>query len=92
MRSNFLLGEIIVTDAARQKLKREPLDLVARHAVNEHGSVSLRQLKRNLTAMRDAGEIVSRYAVDPTDPSQGFVLVVTHPSWGSTTVKLESEA
>lgn len=92
MRSNFLLGEIIVTDAARQKLKREPLDLVARHAVNDHGSASLRQHRRNLTAMRDAGEIVSRYAVDPTDPTQGFVLVVTQPAWGSTTVKLESEA
>lgn len=92
MRSNFLLGEIVVTAAARRKLGREPLDLVARHAVNEHGSVSLRQLKRNLKGLTTGDEIVSRYAVDPTDPTQGFVLVVTHPSWGSTTVKLETEA
>jgi len=91
MRSNFLLGEIVVTPAARAKLKREPLDLVARHAVNDHGLATHREHVRNLSGLKTAGEIISRYRADPTDPSAGFVLVVTSPEWGTTTVKLEDE-
>lgn len=91
MRSNFLLGNIVVTDAARIKLKRTPLDLVARHAVNDHGVVTLRELKANQLALHTADAIVSRYAVDPTDPTQGFVEVITSESWSTTTVKLKDE-
>lgn len=91
MRSNFLLGELIVDPAARRALKRDPLDLIARHAVNDHGSASLRQHRLNLASLNTAGEIVSRYPVDPTDPDSGHVLVITRPGWGNTIVKLESE-
>lgn len=89
MRSNFLLGELIVDPVAKQALKREPFDLIARHAVNDHGRASLRQHRLNLASLNTAGEIVSRYPVDPTDPDSGHVLVITHIGWDRTTVKLE---
>ena len=91
MRSNFLIGSIVVTEQAKQALKREPLDLIARHAVNDHGTASLRQHRINLASLDKAGEIVSRYVIDPTDPNSGHVLVVTCPGWDRTTVKLETE-
>jgi len=91
MYSNFLLGTLKVSTAAQNKLKRLPLDLLARHAVNDHGSVSRLVLKRNSLHMKTVGEIVSRYSVDPTDPSQGCVVVITDEQWESTTVKLEEE-
>lgn len=91
MYSNFLLGKLKVTDAAKLRLKRTPLDLVARHAIGDHGLVTKRELKKNEAAMQTADAIVSRYYVDPTDHSQGRVMVVTSECWGTTTVKLENE-
>jgi hypothetical protein len=91
MRSNFLLGTIVVTDPVRSKLGRTPLDLVARHAVNDHGVVTLRELRANQRALATADKIISRYAVDPTDSSQGFIEVITNESWATTTVKLKDE-
>lgn len=91
MQSNFMLGEIVVTEDAFAALHRMPLDLVARHAVNDHGLASARELKQNALAMQTGGAIVSRYVIDPTQPSKGRVMVITQKSWGSTTVQLESE-
>lgn len=91
MFSNFMLGEINVTEKALAALKRYPLDLVARHAVNEHGLVTARETKQNALAMTTAGAIISRYLIDPTQPTKGRVVVITQKSWGSTTVQLESE-
>jgi hypothetical protein len=91
MYSNFLLGTLKVTEAARLKLKRTPLDLVARHAVNDHGLATPKELRANQRALKVVDKIISRYPVDPTDPSQGRVLVITDESWESTTVKLEDE-
>ena len=91
MHSNFLLGTLAITEDARAKLKRIPYDLIARHAINEHGRLSKRELRRNQIAMQTVGEITSRYPIDPTDASQGSVLVVTHETWDETLVKLESE-
>lgn len=91
MRSNFLLGTLIVTESARLKLKRTPLDLVARHAINDHGLATVRELRANQLALQTAGQITSRYAVDPTDSTQGFVEVITDDSWSTTTVKLKDE-
>lgn len=91
MRSNFLLGSLVVTNAARIKLRRVPLDLVARHAVNDHGVATLRELRSNQLALQTGDRIISRFPVDPTDSTQGFVVVITEDSWASTTVKLESE-
>ncbi len=91
MYANFLLGKLKVTDEAKLKLKRTPLDLVARHAVGDHGLVTKTELKKNQTAMKTVDTIVSRYLIDPTDPAQGRVLVVTDEFWESTTVKLENE-
>lgn len=91
MHSNFLLGTLHVSDAAATKLKRIPLDLIARHAVNEHGRVTKLEAKRNEIGMKTLGRIVSRYSVDPTDPAQGNVLVITAASWAATNVILEGE-
>lgn len=90
MRSNFLLGTLLVDDAVKVKLKRTPLDLLARHAVNDHGLATLRELRSNQHAMQTADAIVSRYAADPTDPSQGFVEIITTESWATTTIKLKA--
>lgn len=91
MRSHFLLGEIIITEAVRKTLGREPLDLIARHAVGDTGNITLAEAQANLKGYKEGDEIMSRFVVDPTDPNKGNVLVVTAPSWGTTTVKLETE-
>ncbi len=91
MRSNFLLGEIIITVAVRKLLGREPMDLIARHAIGETGNITLAEAEANLKGYKEADVIMSRYAADPTDPDKGNVLVITEPSWGKTTVKLETE-
>ncbi len=91
MYANFLLGNLDVSERACQALGRQPLDLIARHAINEHGDVTAREAKRNEQAMKDLGEIRSRYLVDPTNPKLGYVVVTTCATWSSTTVCLESE-
>ena len=91
MFANFMLGELTVTEAAKDALHRIPLDLVARHAIGDHGLASARELKQNQVAMTTAGPIVSRYLIDPTQPARGRVMVVTRESWDRTTVQLESE-
>ncbi len=60
MYSNFLLGTLRVSRAAKVKLKRIPYDLIARHAVNEHGDISKQETINNLAAMKTVGEIMSR--------------------------------
>ena len=40
MQANFLLGALAITPQAQLILKRIPLDLIARHAVNEHGLIT----------------------------------------------------
>lgn len=91
MHANFLLGTLAISENARLKLKRIPYDLIARHAVNEHGKLSRREQHRNVIGMKTIGEITSRYAIDPTDEAQGNVLVVTQRAWNETVVKLENE-
>ena len=91
MYSNFLLGTLRITQAAKIHLKRIPYDLIARHAVSEHGNITKREARCNENSMHTIGEIVSRYRIDPTDASMGNVMVVTHATWDETCVKLESE-
>lgn len=91
MYSNFLLGTLRITQAAKLQLKRIPYDLIARHAVNDHGHVTKRQARLNTMHMQTVGEIVSRYRIDPTDAALGCVVVVTQDTWDETCVKLESE-
>ena len=91
MFSNFLLGTLRVSRAAKVKLKRIPYDLIARHAVNEHGMLTNDETIANLAAMRTVGSITSRYFIDPTDKSKGTVVIVTRPSWDETLVRLETE-
>ncbi len=91
MYAAFLLGDLHVSEQAASALKRVPLDLIARHAVNEHGHITVREARRNEKAMKDAGEILSRYLIDPTNPKLGHVLVITSETWNETNVKLETE-
>jgi hypothetical protein len=91
MYSNFLLGTLRVSRAAKSHLKRVPYDLIARHAVNEHGCISKTETVENLTSMRTVGKILSRYRIDPTDQLKGSVLIITRASWDETLVKLETE-
>lgn len=92
MQANFLLGTLKMSRRARSALKREPYDLIAQHAINEHGLVTEVERKKNESAMTTLGELVSRYQVDPTNPRRGTILVKTFASWKVTTVVLESEA
>lgn len=92
MYSNFLLGTLRVSTGAKAKLKRIPYDLIARHAVNEHGAVTSKENVANLVAMKTVGQIMSRYLVDPTDRSKGHVVIVTRAAWDDTLVRLESES
>ena len=91
MYSNFLLGNLRITEGAKMRLKRVPYDLIARHAVNDHGVLTQKESEANRKAMKSIGTIMSRYRVDPTDKHSECVLVVTHESWDETLVKLESE-
>lgn len=91
MYANFLLGEVNVTPRALAALHRMPLDLIARHAINEHGLATPRELKQNKLSMQTGGTIISRYAVDPNQPGLDRVIVVTQKSWGVTNVLMESE-
>lgn len=92
MQTNFLLGTLKMSRSARSALRREPYDLIARHAINEHGLVTDKERQKNESAMTTLGELVSRYQVDPTNPRMGTILVKTSASWKETTVVLESEA
>jgi hypothetical protein len=91
MHANFLLGTLHVTEAAKLKLRRIPTDLIARHAVNDHGNVTVREMRRNQIGLKTLGEITSRFAINPLDTAQGNVLVITEAHWADTIVKLEEE-
>ena len=89
MYANFLLGTILARKTVVRKLGRVPLDLVARHAINDHGLITPAERAANMQGMRSAGEIVSRYSVDPNDPRKGMVRVTTVGGWGQTIISLE---
>ena len=92
MYSNFLLGTLRVSREAKSKLKRIPYDLIARHAVNEHGRLTKAETVVNIAAMKNIGRIMSRYDIDPTDRLKGTVVVITRAAWDETLVKLETES
>jgi len=89
MQTNFLLGTLKLTESARLVLKRQPYDLIARHAINEHGAVTAPELKQNIKSMKTLGQIISRYRTNPTDPDSPNVVVVTKESWCETVISVE---
>lgn len=89
MNTNFLLGTIKFSEAVRSTLKRLPYDLLARHAINEHGHLSPKELTQNINGMKMIGRIVSRYRADPTDTKSKFILIITKPTWTETVVLIE---
>ena len=86
MQSNFLLGALRITESARLVLKRQPYDLIARHAVNEHGLITEAEAKENERSMRTLGPIVSRYRSDPTDDKSPIVTILTKECWDETLI------
>lgn len=89
MYSNFRLGTLHVSKAVRRRLGRTPLDLIARHAVEDHGLITTREAALNSAAKRSCGAIISRYYIDPCTPAAGTVLVITYVDWTKTRVILE---
>lgn len=89
MQTNFLLGTLKLTEEARLILKRQPYDLIARHAINEHGVISKKELQQNVKSMATLGTIISRYRANPIDPVSKYVLVVTKSSWSETVISVE---
>lgn len=89
MQTNFLLGTLRLTEAARLVLKRQPYDLIARHAINEHGRVTAQEMAENIKGMKTLGPIISRYKSDPTNPRSPDVVIKTSSSWCETTVSIE---
>lgn len=90
MRANFLLGNLKVTPAARRILQRLPYDLLARHAICEHGHISAAEKRMNEVGLKTLGRIVSRYRSDPTDAKAPFILVVTESTWNETVISVEA--
>ncbi len=70
-------------------LKRQPWDLIARHAVNEHGRITKREQEENAMSMKTLGPIISRYKADPTDPRSPNVIIYTFNTWNETLVSIE---
>jgi hypothetical protein len=89
MQTNFLLGSLQITQKARALLKRVPYDLVARHAVNEHGIITKSELRQNELSMQCIGPIRSRYRADPTNPRSKYILIDTAANWGETIISVE---
>ena len=89
MQTNFLLGALAISPEAQIVLKRVPLDLIARHAINDHGLITRRERATNVLSMQTVGPIVSRYRIDPTNPKAGFVVIKTDEHWTSTLVEIE---
>ncbi len=89
MQTNFLLGSLRLTEPARMVLKRQPFDLIARHAVNEHGNITSEEQRQNEIGMKTLGPIISRYKADPTNPRSKNVVIYTFSAWNETLVSLE---
>lgn len=93
MFNRFLLGKIRIAPGVIALLGREPLDLVARHAVADFGRVGSRVKAKNMRAISGdvADEVVSKYPADPTDPRSPLITVTTLAGWGMTIVTLPGQ-
>lgn len=89
MQTNFLLGTLILTPNARMLLKRQPYDLIARHAVNEHGLITKAEAAQNERSMLTLGPIRSRYKADPTNPRSKHIVIDTDETWSNTLIRVE---
>lgn len=89
MQSNFLLGALEITPSAHKVLKRIPLDLIARHAINSHGRITRKEMATNLLSMQTVGPIISRYRADPTNPKSSYIVIKTDEHWANTLVDVE---
>lgn len=94
-RSNFLLGRISATAEAIAALGRIPYDLLARHAVNDHGTVTRKERAANQASMQGSphspvgGPIFSRYRADPTSVRSAWITIRTDDTWSETRIDIE---
>jgi len=88
MQTRFLLGSLRITETARLALKRQPFDLLCRHAINEHGSITEKERKQNAESMMIVGPLISRYLIDPSNPRKGFVVITTNRDWSETVISV----
>ena len=88
MHANFLLGTLIYEESVEAAIGRNPLDLIARHTVCDHGIVGRRQKVRNRVALGERGEIVSEYRLNPLHPEDGSIRITTSAGWGETVVSI----
>ena len=88
MQTNFLLGALLLTEPARMALKRQPYDLICRHAINEHGNITKAERAMNERSLLTLGPIISRYQVDPMNPKSGTVVILTKDAWQETLIAL----
>lgn len=89
MQTNFLLGALLLTEPARLALKRQPYDLICRHAIGDHGNINQAERGMNEQSLKTLGPILSRYRVDPTDPDSSTVIILTKETWCETLIALE---
>jgi len=89
MQTNFLLGALHITPEVSMVLKRRPFDLLARHALNEHGWITRSERKINERSMLTVGPIKSRYKADPTKFFSKMILVQTDSTWSNTHITVE---
>ena len=89
MQTNFLLGAVVMTEHARLELKRLPYDLIARHAINDHGLITKAERRTNEMSMLVVGPIRSRFKADPTSSRSKYVLIDTDATWGQTLIHIE---
>ena len=73
-------------------LKRQPYDLLARHALNEHGLLTPDEIRANIVGLETCGEILSRYPADPTNPKSSRITIRTMASWHETLIAVEPAA
>lgn len=71
MQANSLLGTLRIKEPARFLLKRIPMDLIARHAINDHGQLTEAEPSSNRKSMETLGPTISRYRADPTKRCSG---------------------
>ncbi|MGA0610026.1 hypothetical protein [Caldimonas sp. KR1-144] len=91
MKSRFALGALRTSQAAKSALHRIAYDLICRHALCDHGQISMIERRANERSLVHGGRVVSRYRSDPTNPNAPWVIVVTEAGGIHTTVFMEHE-
>lgn len=90
------LGCIVATPGALAACSREHLTAcLARHVRGDWGDIDPEDKQQNHTALFDGNRVLSAYAIDPSQPCQGFgdncLWLITEADRSVTTFLLPSE-